>query len=71
MDLQEQFGRKPLFNMYDDVKFDVFKSIATFVGHTRIFLETVKVIFQQKGFVSKGISANIRIAPKPIHFMIQ
>ena len=71
MDLQEQFGRKALFNMYDDAKIDVFKSIATFVGHTRVFLETVKVIFQQSGFVSKGISASIQIAPKPIKFMIQ
>ncbi len=71
MDLQDQFGRKALFNMYDDVKIDVFKNLANFVGHTRVFLETVKVIFQQKGFVSKGITATIRVAPKPIHFVIQ
>jgi hypothetical protein len=71
MDLQDQFGRKPLFNAFDDVKVELFRNLTTFVDHTRVFLETVKVIFQQKGFISKGLRANIRIAPKPIRFVIK
>ncbi len=63
------FGRKSLFGVYDDVKIDILKGLGTFATNTKAFLESVKIIFKQKGFVaSAGLKAKIYVAPKPISF---
>ncbi len=64
-----EFGRKSLFGVYDDVKIDILKGLGTFATNTKAFLESVKVIFKQNGFVaSAGLKAKIYVAPKPISF---
>jgi hypothetical protein len=37
---------------------------------TRTFMEQVKIIFNQKGFVASGLQAEIRIAMKPVNFAV-
>ncbi len=41
------------------------KLLGNFIG----FLEYIKVIFEQKGFVASGIKANVMVARKPVNFM--
>jgi hypothetical protein len=40
------------------------KLLGNFIG----FLEYIKVIFEQKGFVASGLSAQVVVARKPVNF---
>lgn len=39
-------------------------------NNTKVFFEQVKIIFNQKGFVASGLSAEIRVAMNPVNFAI-
>jgi hypothetical protein len=64
------FGAKPLFGIFDEVMIALLKGLGTFVTTTRTFMEQVKVIYKQNGFVASGLSAQIRVAMKPVNFSI-
>ena len=64
------FGTKPLFGVYDEILIALLRGIGTFVTSTRQFMEQVKVIYKQNGFVASGLSAQIRVAMKPVNFSI-
>jgi len=64
------FGTKPLFGVYDEIIISLLRGIGTFVTTTRTFMEQVKVIYKQNGFVASGLSAQIRVAMKPVDFSI-
>jgi hypothetical protein len=64
------FGAKPLFGVYDEIMIALLRGLGTFVGTTRTFMEQVKVIYKQKGFVASGLSAQIRVAMKPVNFSV-
>jgi hypothetical protein len=68
--MQGTFGNKPLFGLYDEVLNKTFKSLGTYVGNTRKFMEVVKVIFKQQGFVASGLTATIQVAKKPVNFNV-
>ena len=64
------FGNKALFGMFDEVLQATFVSLGTFVQNTKTFMEGVKVIFKQNGFVASGLKATIRVARKPVNFSV-
>lgn len=64
------FGTKPLFGIYDEILISLLRGIGTFVTSTRQFMEQVKVIYKQNGFIASGLSAQIKVAMKPVNFSI-
>lgn len=64
------FGAKPLFGVYDEIMIALLRGLGIFVTSTRQFMEQVKVIYKQKGFVASGLSAQIKVAMKPVNFSI-
>ena len=64
------FGAKPLFGVFDEIMISLLKGLGTFVTTTRTFMEQVKVIYKQNGFVASGLSAQIRVAMKPVNFNV-
>ena len=61
---------KSLFGVYNDNFIQIVSLLTTFVTNTKTFMETVKMVFKQKGFVASGLSTQIRVAPKPVNFSI-
>ena len=68
--MQVGFGNKSVFNTFDDVFAATFKSLTTYVVNTKTFMETVKVIFKQKGFVASGLKTSVKVALNPVNFNI-
>lgn len=68
--MQGSFGNKPIFGLYDEVLNKTFQSLGTYVKNTRTFMEVVKVIFKQNGFVASGLTATIQVAQKPVNFSV-
>ncbi len=64
------FGSKPLFGVYDEILLALLRGLGTFVTTTRTFMEQVKVIYKQNGFVASGLSAQIKVAMKPVNFSV-
>ncbi len=61
---------KLLFGHYNEALLDVLNSLGMFLTSTKGFMESVKVIYKQNGFVASGVTAQIRIAPNPIDFAV-
>ena len=61
---------KSLFGTYSDNFIQVMSLLSIFVTNTKNFMEAVKIVFKQKGFVASGLSTQIRVAPKPVNFSI-
>ena len=61
---------KNLFGFYNDGLFNMLNTLGKFLTNTKAFMEGVKTIYKQNGFVASGISAQIRFAPKPINFAV-
>jgi hypothetical protein len=66
--MQASFGNKSIFNTFDDVFAATLKSLTTYVVNTKTFMEGVKVIFKQKGFVASGLKTSVKVALKPVSF---
>lgn len=64
------FGFKPLFGFFNEPVLNTLTSLGTFLTSTKTFMESVKVIYKQNGFVATGLTAQIRVAPRPIEFAI-
>jgi hypothetical protein len=67
------FGRsttKPLFEFNVEPLLNMLNTLGTFLTNTKGFMESVKVIYKQNGFVASGLTAQIRVAPRPINFAI-
>lgn len=61
---------KTLFGVYNEALLNMLNTLGTFLTSTRGFMESVKVIYKQNGFVATGLTAQIRVAPNPINFAI-
>jgi hypothetical protein len=59
-------GIKPLY------QFNRFGSLVTnllqFVKNTTTFVDKVKIIFEQKGFIASGLKATIQVNKVPLSF---
>lgn len=64
------FGQKPLFGIYEEMTLALLRGLGTFVTTTRTFMEQVKVIYKQNGFVASGLSAQLYVAMKPVNFNV-
>ncbi len=63
-------GLKLLFGFNNEPILNTLGTLGTFLTSTRTFMESVKVIYKQNGFVASGLTAQIRVAPRPIEFSI-
>jgi hypothetical protein len=61
---------KYLFGFYNDALLNVLNSLGMFLTSTKGFMESVKIIYKQNGFVASGLSTQIRVAPRPVNFAI-
>ncbi len=61
---------KLLFGFNNESILNTLNTLGTFLTSTKTFMETVKVIYKQNGFVASGLTAQIRVAPRPIEFAI-
>jgi hypothetical protein len=68
--MQGVFGNKPLFGAFDEVIQNTLKVLGTYVQQTKTFMEVVKVVFKQSGFVASGLTASVRVAEKPVNLTI-
>jgi hypothetical protein len=64
------FGAKPLFGVFDEILIALLRGIGSYATTTRTFMEQVKIIYKQKGFVASGLSAQIKVAMKPVNFSV-
>jgi hypothetical protein len=68
--MQGSFGKKPLFSIYDEILINMIKGIGKFTQHTRLFMETIKVIMKQEGLVMKAeLKTEITVAKTPVNFL--
>lgn len=68
--MQGGFGNKSVFDFLNEAILNTIKSLGTFVQNTKRFMEVVKVVFKQNGFVASGLNATIRVAEKPVNFTV-
>jgi hypothetical protein len=68
--MQGVFGNKPLFGVFDEAIQNTLKVLGTYVQQTKAFMEVVKVVFKQSGFVASGLSTSVRVAEKPVSFVV-
>jgi hypothetical protein len=61
---------KPLFDPSPQYTVKIFQGLSKLAINTRTFLEQVKIIFNQKGFVASGLTAEIRVALNPVNFTV-
>jgi hypothetical protein len=66
----QSFGRKALFGTFDEAILNIVKGLGTFTLSTKLFMEQVKVIYKQNGFVATGLNAQIKVAMKPVSFSV-
>jgi hypothetical protein len=63
-------GSKVLFDTSKQQAIKIFQGLNKLAITTRTFLEQVKIIFNQKGFVASGLTAEIRVALVPVNFTV-
>ncbi len=64
------FGNKPLFGAFTEAIINTVKSLGIFVQSTKRFMEVVKVVFKQNGFIASGLNATVQVARKPVNFTV-
>jgi hypothetical protein len=62
--------RKVLWDNSSQHILKLLQGMGKLATNTKVFMEQVKIIFNQKGFVASGLSAEIRVAPNPVNFAI-
>jgi hypothetical protein len=59
-------GNKAMFANDNQGMNNTFKALQSFIVNTRRFMENVKTVYKQKGFVATGLQTSIQVAPKPV-----
>jgi hypothetical protein len=57
---------KPLYQM--DRLGSIVTNLIKFLKNTSVFIDKVKIIFEQKGFVASGLKATIKVNKVPLSF---
>ena len=57
---------KPLF--FKSPLTDVLTNFQVFTENVSVFIDKVKVIFEQKGYVASGLKAKVMVNKKPLSF---
>lgn len=57
---------KPLYTK--DMTCSILHNILNITKNTRTFTEKVKIIFMQKGYISKGLAAKVVVNKVPLSF---
>ena len=63
-------GNKAMFANDNQGMNNTFKALQKFIISTRRFMENVKTVYKQKGFIAVGLDATIKVAPNPVSLRI-